>query len=574
MQTSIESQNQESPLSPRRRSRVIFSNEPISVRAMKNLGFTKEDLEYPSEARINEFTRNPAFKSFVREELTKDVDERLKLFNEEKQRIKEEDEQRKQENLENTESEDQSEFDFESIELKMQRTIERHKKQIELKIFQALAEKYRKENEIKRAELEQLRLEEFRQSIIQKHMIEEENNARRQEFFNQKETERMERIELYMKAEAERQQKYLQRKEEEKIKREQEKMEFEQMLQEKLLIHNEIERQKDETRREQLKSKLLILEERERRVQQSRQEAMIRFKTKNDQKQEIHNQLKSEIDSIRQKKINSLRKKAAERDAQLQEKLRKLDEEKKQILLEKRSKTEIVVQRAQMVREEKQKEKEKVNEIYIQRQKRAEEKLKQMEEERYLDYIQSLEIEKSIKERLRLLKEEQENEIRRKHDEVYEKDRIRTKQIEEKRQEEAFEREFEALKEKIAVSRKQFNLLVKERQQSLLNQEKQTEMVQKMKELAEKENRRKQKLILYLQQKQIAESKIRYFEQKISEELSMAKTEGQLRQIAENYDIDFESIDAKARNPKGNRQTINDFITQMGGNTSTLKDNE
>ena len=169
------------PRSPKKD--IFLPGETITSRALKNLGFTPEDLEYPSEARINEFTKNNALKPYVRQELCKDVDERIALFNQEKERLKgikvEEDQ----------EVSDSGSFEKELIDQKkeidevIQRTYDRQKHEIEFKIFVILVEKYRKLEELRKQQAAEQRHEEYLAMIQEKHKIEEENNLRRQAFF-------------------------------------------------------------------------------------------------------------------------------------------------------------------------------------------------------------------------------------------------------------------------------------------------------------------------------------------------------------------------------------------------------
>lgn len=543
----------------------LLPGESIATRALKNLGYTYEDLVYPSEAKINEFTKNNDLKPFVRQELCKDVDERVALFNKEKERLKNE---LQKEGKEENQKDDDSAFEKEKTKQQkeiddiMQRSYDKQKREIEFKIFLILTEKYRREEEIQKQQIAERKRKERLEMLYEKHRIEEENNQRRQQFFQQKEIDREIKNQEYKQIEAEKEERFIQKKEEEKKEREIRIYNFEAMKQERLDQHYEYERQKDQFRHNQLKLRLQELEERQQKVKQMRLYQQEEYRAKNEKRQENHEQLMTSILDSKQRKLDRLRNKLAERDSQLKEKLKNLDREKQQIIEERRMKDESCVQRAKMIREEKERERCQVNKIYKIREQKADEYQQEIENKRIERLAKSAEIDREMRERLKQLQDEKDREIQKRHDEYFEKDLLRTKQIESKRKEEAAERELEALKERIDMSRRQFSLLVHQRQKASYNQDRDFEMKNRMEKVRDKESRRRDQIQFLVSKKQIADANRRHIVQQAQDELVLAKTENQLRIIAESYGIDFDSIDALARKPRASRKPVSEYINE------------
>ena len=554
------------PSSPSLRSPRMSPRESFKERALKNLGFVEDDLEYPDEKKISLFTRNPNLRSYVRNELSKDVDERLKMVELEIQRLKFEEEGREEEEISETSS---IEYKMDSEEEMMRRIMDKHKKEIEKKIFQSLSDKYRKEEDQRRKEQERQHAEELEKKKIEKRILEIQNEQKRQDFLQKREKEREEKNKLYFKLQKEKNEKFLEKMEEERYKKFEKANRAEAERQAKLNNHYEMEREKDKERRKKLKSKLELLQERERSVKEARQEKSAQLKNKRIQKEEIHDQLKQANELDRQKKIETLRKKVAEKDAYLRERLQQLDEEKRQILEEKRVKNDEIIEKAKQIREEKYKEKMKSLQGYQAKQQKVDENRRKMEEEREKDKILARKIEREIQDKIQRLKEKQELEIQKKHDEIYKRDKIEKQKLAQKKLEEAADREFEILRNKIEMSRRQFALLTQARRKETLNREKQIEIAKKIKKLQAKEIRRHQKLLAYLQSKRVMESKCRYMERQANDELVHAKTLEQLRKIAEAYGIDYDAIDQKAQSPRSQKQSVSEFITELGGRSAT-----
>ena len=75
-------------------SKANEENEPTKKQlhiyeeqAMINLGFTKKDLEYPSDKRINRFSQNPKLRKIAKDELYGEIDRRRSQLEEEQRRL-------------------------------------------------------------------------------------------------------------------------------------------------------------------------------------------------------------------------------------------------------------------------------------------------------------------------------------------------------------------------------------------------------------------------------------------------------------------------------------------------------
>lgn len=550
--------------SPIKRITIHIPKQSINQRALKHLGFSPEDLEYPTESTISLYSKNPLLKQYVRDELYKDVADRIALYNQEIERLLGENDQ--DEDIEiSISSKNQLSFEsrLELHEQQMKRLFIKQKKALILKIYQALSYKYRQQETQRRNELHKTRIQEREQKLLEKHRIEEEIAINRREFIKERENLRQEQLKEYQQKEITREEKFKIMKEEEKKTRAQKKIEFENKMHERLENHIEIQRQKEETNRKKFNIKMQRIEEREEKLKQQKLQAQKDFKKKIEANLNEHTQLINGIEEEKRKKIDTLRKKLDESEMQLQKTLKELHDQKAQTLEDRKNKNEERSKRAQIRKEliEKERILDSDKEIYKRRQKIAEAKMQEIEERRAQKRIQSLENEKLIKERLEYLEDEKEKrrDIMRK--EYYEKDKIIAEKILAQKQKDDEDREFAILQEKISMSRRQFSLLVRDRQKQYRNEEIQKATKLRMEALKAEEAKQKEQTLQLLQKTDLAIAENEYLIRQFDNEISTAKTERQLRLLAEQFGIDFDSIDEKAKNPRS-RQSIADIINE------------
>jgi hypothetical protein len=526
-------------------------SDPAVVDAYSALGYLKEDLLYPTNADLNLYTRDPEFRMIVLDQLRQDVDDRIAHVREEmaKEQAEEDQNPRTPDNAQPAMSY------FAQEQQRIYRAEQRNRREVEQLIFSALLKKYRAEDENRRMKAKEDRRLQHEQEVQDHQRQEHEKQLQRRQ--RHEEAERKRKLE-----EEEARQKELQReidsqaRQLEEAKKREEKAQMDEQVRRERLERTQAQIQKLDADRHQKALELQwMLEEREGRRLRAQEEAQAKAAERRAEQNKKRQQAFAKAVLERRRLLQQVRRKAADRDrkvGQILEHQRQDQEKKMNEQLEREA--EKIQKHRECVAWQNEARRKKTQEI-VQREADAMLRVQENERQREERAAKARQgdggLGKKMKEkcdRLDLMLKEREAvqvEASRKREEAIERSRAALQR----------KREKQAVLARLAMEKKKWVVQRAQRRQEAVRQQRQ-KVLNDRDEYQREVKRAKDESLngIRRQQADMMRRKMQLNEKMMMMAHATSETDDtELRELASMFNLDFEAIDKRARDPRAHR---------------------
>lgn len=352
--------------------------EYYTVQAMRKLGVSPNELRYPDESTLNEYSHNPRIRQVAYRTLKAEIDQlvgdvknmRERIINEEKEN------QGNQNAQVINDSDDQL---FVTAQEKMEKMKNQQKKEVESVLLNMLlAQKQEKEARL-RAEKELERLRKRELELKQKSVEEEEKRRRKKEEKEKREQERQQKeaqalaaardaeLQKQLKLEEEKRQKALQMAEEEKQKQEKAEQIRKHLVEmEEKKKQETLERQKQQAERELIRQKKL--------EEQQKQQEELRL-----QKQQYIEEQQRRIKEQNEMEMEQRTRDAKAKQEKVERKLREFEMKRERERIEALERDQKKAEQFEQVKKKKDEERQRRAEIIRKQSEEADKRYRQME---------------------------------------------------------------------------------------------------------------------------------------------------------------------------------------------------